>query len=57
MIDTEFRTVILPGYFIPGSALKFSFYIPEIIKTKYPVEFLNAQWGYGRHYGRFYGHT
>jgi hypothetical protein len=49
----EFREIILPGAFLSDGT--FSLIEFRTILIDIPKEFSNAAWGYGLHYGQFYG--
>ena len=50
-----FKKVVIPGTFLDDGT--FAFYDFNTVIVDVPSEFRNASWGYGRWYGRFYGHT
>lgn len=49
----EFKEIIIPGYTLDDDTFSFSDF--NTIVLELPKEFLAAAWGYGRHYGQFYG--
>jgi hypothetical protein len=53
MAETKFRTIILPGHFLEDNS--FSFVNFRQVYIEIPKEFLDAAWGYGHHYGLYYG--
>ncbi len=53
MADTTFRKIVIPGVFLDDGV--FSLVDFKTIVVEIPKEFLAAAWGYGRHYGLYYG--
>ena len=49
----EFREIIIPGHFLEDQTFSFTDFNTVVVDI--PKEFLEAAWGYGRHYGLYYG--
>ncbi len=48
-----FRDTIIPGSFLDDGTFSFTDFIDTYVEI--PKEFSAAAWGYGRHYGLYYG--